>query len=74
MRGQEHAGTGTDPQHLVLEYPMVDQDPLPCWSHGRLTLLADAAVVVLSPAPSRVKEVVAVRLPQPRGQAVTPLR
>jgi 2-polyprenyl-6-methoxyphenol hydroxylase-like FAD-dependent oxidoreductase len=27
----------------VLEYPMVDQDPLPRWSHGRLTLLGDAA-------------------------------
>ena len=28
---------------LILEYPMVDQDPLPRWSHGRLTLLGDAA-------------------------------
>jgi 2-polyprenyl-6-methoxyphenol hydroxylase-like FAD-dependent oxidoreductase len=27
----------------VLEYPMVDQDPLPQWSYGRLTLLGDAA-------------------------------
>lgn len=27
----------------ILEYPMVDQDPLPRWSHGRLTLLGDAA-------------------------------
>ncbi|MES2186705.1 MAG: flavin-dependent oxidoreductase [Pseudomonadota bacterium] len=27
----------------VLEYPMVDQDPLPRWSHGRLSLLGDAA-------------------------------
>jgi len=27
----------------VLEYPMVDQDPLPRWTHGRLTLLGDAA-------------------------------
>lgn len=27
----------------VLEYPMVDQDPLPFWSRGRLTLLGDAA-------------------------------
>ncbi|RZL87082.1 MAG: flavin-dependent oxidoreductase [Variovorax sp.] len=27
----------------VLEYPMVDQDPLPKWTHGRLTLLGDAA-------------------------------
>ncbi len=28
---------------LVLEYPMVDQDPLPGWSFGRVTLLGDAA-------------------------------
>jgi 2-polyprenyl-6-methoxyphenol hydroxylase-like FAD-dependent oxidoreductase len=27
----------------ILEYPMVDQDPLPRWSFGRLTLLGDAA-------------------------------
>lgn len=27
----------------VLEYPMVDQDPLPRWSFGRVTLLGDAA-------------------------------
>ena len=27
----------------VLEFPMVDQDPLPRWSHGRATLLGDAA-------------------------------
>jgi len=27
----------------VLEYPMVDQDPLPRWTHGHLTLLGDAA-------------------------------
>ncbi len=27
----------------ILEYPMVDQDPLPRWSHGRITLLGDAA-------------------------------
>ncbi|HEX8666731.1 MAG TPA: flavin-dependent oxidoreductase [Beijerinckiaceae bacterium] len=27
----------------VLEFPMVDQDPLPRWSHGRVTLLGDAA-------------------------------
>ncbi|HEU4511773.1 FAD-dependent monooxygenase [Jiangella sp. DSM 45060] len=27
----------------ILEYPMVDQDPLPFWSRGRLTLLGDAA-------------------------------
>ena len=25
----------------VLEYPMVDKDPLPRWSHGRVTLLGD---------------------------------
>ena len=28
---------------LVLEFPMVDQDPLPRWSSGRVTLLGDAA-------------------------------
>jgi len=28
---------------LVLEYPMVDRDPLPQWTFGRLTLLGDAA-------------------------------
>lgn len=28
---------------LVLEFPMVDQDPLPWWSLGRVTLLGDAA-------------------------------
>jgi 2-polyprenyl-6-methoxyphenol hydroxylase-like FAD-dependent oxidoreductase len=27
----------------VLEYPMVDRDPLPFWSRGRITLLGDAA-------------------------------
>ncbi|MFY9317040.1 MAG: flavin-dependent oxidoreductase [Burkholderiales bacterium] len=27
----------------VLEYPMVDRDPLPYWSRGRVTLLGDAA-------------------------------
>jgi 2-polyprenyl-6-methoxyphenol hydroxylase-like FAD-dependent oxidoreductase len=28
---------------VVLEFPMVDQDPLPRWSFGRITLLGDAA-------------------------------
>lgn len=28
---------------LVLEYPMIDQDPLPWWTAGRVTLLGDAA-------------------------------
>ena len=27
----------------ILEFPMVDQDPLPWWSYGRVTLLGDAA-------------------------------
>jgi tRNA U34 5-methylaminomethyl-2-thiouridine-forming methyltransferase MnmC len=27
----------------VFEYPMVDRDPLPQWTHGRMTLLGDAA-------------------------------
>lgn len=28
---------------LILEYPMVDRDPLDRWTHGRVTLLGDAA-------------------------------
>jgi 2-polyprenyl-6-methoxyphenol hydroxylase-like FAD-dependent oxidoreductase len=28
---------------VVLEYPMVDRDPLDWWGHGRVTLLGDAA-------------------------------
>ena len=28
---------------VVLEYPMVDKDPLPAWTFGRATLLGDAA-------------------------------
>ena len=27
----------------ILEFPMVDQDPLPWWTQGRITLLGDAA-------------------------------
>jgi 2-polyprenyl-6-methoxyphenol hydroxylase-like FAD-dependent oxidoreductase len=27
----------------ILQFPMVDQDPLPRWTFGRLTLLGDAA-------------------------------
>ncbi len=27
----------------IFEYPMCDRDPLPRWSHGRVTLLGDAA-------------------------------
>ncbi len=27
----------------ILEYPMVDRDPLPAWGHGRVNLLGDAA-------------------------------
>jgi 2-polyprenyl-6-methoxyphenol hydroxylase-like FAD-dependent oxidoreductase len=27
----------------ILEYPMIDQDPLPWWTQGRVTLLGDAA-------------------------------
>lgn len=27
----------------IYEYPLVDRDPLPRWSHGRVTLLGDAA-------------------------------
>lgn len=29
--------------HTILEFPMVDRDPLPRWSQGRITLLGDAA-------------------------------
>jgi len=29
--------------HAIFEFPMVDRDPLPGWSHGRITLLGDAA-------------------------------
>ncbi len=29
--------------HTILEFPMVDRDPLPRWSHGHVTLLGDAA-------------------------------
>jgi 2-polyprenyl-6-methoxyphenol hydroxylase-like FAD-dependent oxidoreductase len=32
-----------DAADSVLEFPMVDQDPLPRWSFGRVTLLGDAA-------------------------------
>jgi 2-polyprenyl-6-methoxyphenol hydroxylase-like FAD-dependent oxidoreductase len=28
---------------VILEFPMIDQDPLPWWSQGRATLLGDAA-------------------------------
>jgi 2-polyprenyl-6-methoxyphenol hydroxylase-like FAD-dependent oxidoreductase len=27
----------------VYEFPMIDRDPLPAWTHGRVTLLGDAA-------------------------------
>ena len=29
--------------HAIFEFPMVDRDPLPRWSRGRITLLGDAA-------------------------------
>jgi 5-methylphenazine-1-carboxylate 1-monooxygenase len=32
-----------DAADAVYEYPMVDRDPLPRWTHGRVTLLGDAA-------------------------------
>jgi 5-methylphenazine-1-carboxylate 1-monooxygenase len=28
---------------FILEYPMVDRDPIDCWTFGRVTLLGDAA-------------------------------
>jgi 2-polyprenyl-6-methoxyphenol hydroxylase-like FAD-dependent oxidoreductase len=37
---RRRADRGTE---TVLAYPMVDQDPLPRWSFGRVTLLGDAA-------------------------------
>lgn len=32
-----------DKAEAIYEYPLVDRDPLPRWSHGRMTLLGDAA-------------------------------
>jgi 5-methylphenazine-1-carboxylate 1-monooxygenase len=32
-----------DGAEAIYEYPMVDRDPLPRWTHGRITLLGDAA-------------------------------
>jgi 2-polyprenyl-6-methoxyphenol hydroxylase-like FAD-dependent oxidoreductase len=32
-----------DGAETIYEYPMVDRDPLPRWSHDRMTLLGDAA-------------------------------
>src|SRR5262245_23783212 len=32
-----------DGAEMIFEYPMVDREPLPRWSHGRMTLLGDAA-------------------------------
>lgn len=32
-----------DGAEAVYEFPMVDRDPVPRWSHGRVTLLGDAA-------------------------------
>jgi len=32
-----------DKAEVIYEYPLVDRDPLPRWSHGRMTLLGDAA-------------------------------
>ncbi|MEZ4712531.1 MAG: flavin-dependent oxidoreductase [Caldilineaceae bacterium] len=32
-----------DTTTAIYEYPMVDRDPLPRWTHGRMTLLGDAA-------------------------------
>ena len=28
---------------VIYEFPLVDRDPLPQWTHGRITLLGDAA-------------------------------
>lgn len=32
-----------DAAEQIYEYPLVDRDPLPRWTHGRMTLLGDAA-------------------------------
>jgi 2-polyprenyl-6-methoxyphenol hydroxylase-like FAD-dependent oxidoreductase len=32
-----------DSAEAIFEFPMVDRDPLPRWTHGRVTLLGDAA-------------------------------
>jgi 2-polyprenyl-6-methoxyphenol hydroxylase-like FAD-dependent oxidoreductase len=32
-----------DGAEAIFEFPMVDRDPLPRWTHGRTTLLGDAA-------------------------------
>ncbi|MCB9147881.1 MAG: flavin-dependent oxidoreductase [Caldilineaceae bacterium] len=32
-----------DTTSAIYEYPMVDRDPLPAWTHGHMTLLGDAA-------------------------------
>jgi 2-polyprenyl-6-methoxyphenol hydroxylase-like FAD-dependent oxidoreductase len=32
-----------DGAEAIFEFPMVDRDPLPRWTHGRVTLLGDAA-------------------------------
>lgn len=32
-----------DATDTIFEYPMADRDPLPRWTHGRVTLLGDAA-------------------------------
>jgi 2-polyprenyl-6-methoxyphenol hydroxylase-like FAD-dependent oxidoreductase len=32
-----------DKAEVIYEYPLVDRDPLPRWSYGRMTLLGDAA-------------------------------
>ena len=32
-----------DQAEAIYEYPLVDRNPLPAWTHGRVTLLGDAA-------------------------------
>lgn len=38
----DHAGL-VEATEEIFEFPMCDRDPLPAWSHGRMTLLGDAA-------------------------------
>ena len=38
-----HVGRLIDSAEAAYEFPMVDRDPIDRWSHGRVTLLGDAA-------------------------------
>ena len=38
-----HCRTLIEQTSEIFEFPLMDRDPLPCWSFGRVTLLGDAA-------------------------------